>query len=353
MRKWKKEFLIALSFLLLLSACGVHTIETTPTPETTPTHTAEATPALEATPAPTAEPTPASSGWIRLGSDETPPPGAWVRFRPDEEGLYGQEYLISTVTWSFDEDTKTLTFSGEGSLPDGVLTEDYSYGLPMEVMRFPWDTVRDSVATVVLGEGIIRIPERAFEGFENLTTVKLPSTLKIIEPSAFAHCAFSEIDLPEGLEELEPEAFAFCGELLRCEIPASVYSLYRGLFRECRKLETVTLHEGLSAIGSECFAECDSLERIVIPASVEWMGSQNIKNGSTGIRTMVFLGPPPIPMLEPDVGYTIMDCIPNGMTIFYPEEVTERTILQDDDWSNYAGKYDGYTWITGLPEDMK
>ncbi|MBO5034160.1 MAG: leucine-rich repeat domain-containing protein, partial [Oscillospiraceae bacterium] len=297
-------------------------------------------------------PTPSPGVWVRLGPDETPPPGAWVRFGYDEEQGYGQEYMVSTVTWSFDEDTKTLTFSGEGSLPDGVLAEDSSYGLPMEVMRFSWDNLKDSATTVILEEGIIRIPERAFEGFVNLTAVKLPSTLKIIEFAAFASCAFSEIDLPDGLEEVGSHVFASCGELLHCEIPASVRSLSGNLFRECRKLETVTLHEGLFSIDGECFAECDSLKRIVIPASVSWLGDQNIQYGSTGLRTMVFLGSPPNPILEPDVGYTIMDCIPKGMTIYYPDYEVERGPIQDDDWSNYVGKYDGYTWIAGLPEDL-
>lgn len=90
----------------------------------------------------------------------------------------------------------------------------------------------------------------------------------------------------------------------------------------------------------------------MIPASVSWLGDQNIQYGTTGLRTMVFLGSPPNPILEPDVGYTIMDCIPKGMTIYYPDYEVERGPIQDDDWSNYVGKYDGYTWIAGLPEDL-
>lgn len=289
-------------------------------------------------------PTSSPGVWVRLGPDETPPPGAWVRFGYDEEQGYGQEYLISTVTWNFDEDTKTLTFSGEGSLPDGV-EEGYE-------LNFGWTSLADKVETIVLEEGITRIPKSAFYGFSKAMEIYLPSTLEIIEATAFSYCGFSEIDLPDGLEEIDSYAFAFCGELRHCEIPASVTSLSSNMFRECRKLETVTLHEGLFTIGSECFAECDSLKRIVIPASVSWLDDQNIQYGSTGLRTMVFLGSPPNHGLEANAGYTIMDCIPKGMTIYYPDYEVERGPLQDDDWPNYVGKYDGYTWIAGLPEDL-
>lgn len=302
-----------------------------------------------------ADPTPAPGSWVRLGPDETPPPGAWVKhyfeytYDEESEGYISEdvtEYMVSTVTWSFDEDTKTLTFSGEGSLPEGMEDEAYWYE-----RNFEWSSLVDQAEAIELAEGIIRIPKRAFYGFSKVTEVRLPSTLKIIEPTAFSHCGFSEIDLPEGLEELGSGAFSFCDELLHCEIPACMTQLLDS-FRGCSKLETLTLHEGLDTIGSECFDGCDSLKRIVIPASVSWLGDQNIQYGSTGLRTMVFLGPPPNPILEPDVGYTIMDCIPKGMTIYYPDYEVERGPIQDDDWSNYVGKYDGYAWVAGLPEDL-
>lgn len=309
------------------------------------------------TPAESPEKIPANQ-WVLLGPDETPPPGAWVRERYTEQydpktGGYTMEfvteYMVSTVTWTFDQATGVLTFTGEGSLPDGVSAEDPNHA--PRSLCFPWDDIRDSIATLVLEEGVTRIPMKAFADCGNLTQVELPSTLKIIEFYAFTRCAFSEIALPEGLEELGSGAFDYCGELLRCEIPAGVIRLY-GSFRGCEKLETVILHEGLTSIGSECFAGCYSLKRLVVPASVEWFGDQNIQYGSTGLDTFVFLGPPPVPMLEVDMGYTILDCIPRGSTIYYPEKVTERTHLQYDDWSNYAGAED-YRLIAGLPEDMK
>ena len=297
----KRIICSAFVLVLLLSACTTPGAEVIPTPEPTPTE--EATPTV------------------------MPEPAA--------------------VTWSFDEDTKTLTFSGEGSLPDGV--ED---PVAWNELHFEWEALADVAEALVFEEGIIRIPGSAFYGFSHVTEVRLPSTMQIIEPWAFSGCAFEEIDLPEGLEELGEGAFASCGNLLRCEIPASVLRLPNHLFWECRKLETVTLHEGLYSIGPECFGACDKLERLVVPASVSWLGNQNIPYSSTGIRAVVFLGPPPAPMLEPDVGYTIMDCLPQNLTIYYPESETEPGD-QGKYWSDYAEKYDGYTWIAGVPEDME
>ncbi len=52
----------------------------------------------------------------------------------------------------------------------------------------PWDELRTTLKKLAIGEGITRIGVRAFEGFENLEEVILPSSVRAISYHAFYDC---------------------------------------------------------------------------------------------------------------------------------------------------------------------
>lgn len=88
----------------------------------------------------------------------------------------------------------------------------------------------DGVKTIVIGEGITSILDEIFNGyawgyncyFENLTTVKLPSTLKSIGGSAFSYIkTLKTITLGNGLETIPGSCFS-CSAITSIKIPASV-----------------------------------------------------------------------------------------------------------------------------------
>ncbi len=56
----------------------------------------------------------------------------------------------------------------------------------------------------------------------SLTTVKFPSTLRIIGPSTFAYCnSLAEIELPDNLELIRHTAFAYATNLTKVKLPSS------------------------------------------------------------------------------------------------------------------------------------
>ena len=69
-----------------------------------------------------------------------------------------------------------------------------------------------SFTTAKIAEGIITIGNSAFASNLKLSSVTLPSSLQILESSAFYHCtALKTIDLPEGILEIFDSCFRKAG----------------------------------------------------------------------------------------------------------------------------------------------
>ena len=128
---------------------------------------------------------------------------------------------------------------------------------------------RDSLKNVILGEGITRIGNYAFEGMppneysgvnETPFRVQLPSTLESIGDYAFdRRKGLTEIDLPEGLTSVGSHAF-YCTGLTSLQIPAA-----------------------LTTIGNSAFAGCSDLQDIWYRGSAEqWSGMGDASSWSYG-----------------------------------------------------------------------
>ena len=87
--------------------------------------------------------------------------------------------------------------------------------------------------------------------------VKLPSTLKRIEYSAFENCKnLTKIQLPENLRYIGRRCFWRSG-LKNVEFPASLRTVAQTAFAKCESLRTVKFNEGLEVLGTdEYFDNC-------------------------------------------------------------------------------------------------
>ncbi len=92
--------------------------------------------------------------------------------------------------------------------------------------------------TVTIKEGTVGIASCLLSDQE-IISVKLPSTLKVIGDAAFIGNAFSKITLPEGLERIGSMAFAACNRITSVTIPESVTEIGPDAFRYCEKLAHV------------------------------------------------------------------------------------------------------------------
>ncbi|MGL4985579.1 MAG: leucine-rich repeat domain-containing protein, partial [Treponemataceae bacterium] len=91
---------------------------------------------------------------------------------------------------------------------------------------------KGNITTLILNEGLEIIKSGAFHGSQ-VTNITLPSTLKIIEGSAFRYSSLIEVSLNEGLESVGGEAFSH-QQIKKLVIPSTLKSMYGSSFVDNR-----------------------------------------------------------------------------------------------------------------------
>lgn len=132
----------------------------------------------------------------------------------------------------------------------------------------------EKTGTVELPEGVTKIEYEAFR-YCKISSVRFPSTLRLIRDNAFADCEnLKTIDFGCGLTHVGSSAswytFSESG-LERVNFPKQVKSIGRGAFYGSQ-LKEVTLNEGLETIEEDSFMMCLGLESISIPKTVSTIG---------------------------------------------------------------------------------
>jgi len=100
----------------------------------------------------------------------------------------------------------------------------------------------------------------------NLTTLKLPATLKTIGDKAFYRTNISGLDFPEGLETIGDNAFTQTG-ITKALLPQSVRTIGAYAFSECRSLKEVFLPDSVS-VGTYAFNNCGLLKTANLPKNM-------------------------------------------------------------------------------------
>ena len=144
---------------------------------------------------------------------------------------------------------------------------------------------------------------RAFSHCAALVSIEIPASVETIGQLAFESCESltnvsfetgSHLRAIEGGEagEFGKGVFYYCTSLMSIEIPASVESIGKTAFKECRSLTFVTFEKNSHLKSIEgggygnvtthyeygAFHDCVSLVSIEIPASVEIIGQAAFKN---------------------------------------------------------------------------
>ena len=142
---------------------------------------------------------------------------------------------------------------------------------------------KSNVTKVVLPEGLKTIETNAFFECTGLKEINIPESVEVIEAQVFSGCKMlKKVHLPKNLKRLDVEAFANSGiesvdlpehpeyvgartfsnsELHQVTIPAN-FPLKVAMFRECKKLETVTFEGKDIKVPGTCFQFCESLKNI-------------------------------------------------------------------------------------------
>lgn len=206
--------------------------------------------------------------------------------------LFAEGIEVNGIWYNFDQINKTATVTYRGEFPNSI--EEYT-----GYIAIPENVIYQEVTYTVT-----KIGEEAFSQCYGLTSVTIPSSVKIIDNLAFYLCPnLSSVTMEEGIEIIGGGAFKGC-KLRAITIPNSVLSIGEKAFYECTTLAKVTLGNSVTSIGQEAFAGCLPLDSIEIPASVTSIGDWAFQRcEALTTVTCHAMTPPTIQYGTFDIGY--------------------------------------------------
>lgn len=261
---------------------------------------------------------------------------------PNDENV---EYT-STVRWSFDSNTGTLTISGNGAMANlnkSTETENISEGAG----TYPWANLRDSITNIVIGDGVTSIGSKAFIAYTNVTSVSIGKDVSEIGVGALSQLsACTKFDVSSENSHFTTDAtgalfdysktklIAFpCGSSATTyEIPDTVETISYGAFSRAAHLKTITIpaDSSLSTIGYGAFAFTTALETVnVIPASVETIG--DIPFAQSGVKYIYCADEDTKDRIQNKVNGLLVDVLLPGETQAIEFEENGYTYRIDDD----------------------
>lgn len=225
------------------------------------------------------------------------------------------------ISWTL-SDVGVLKIVGNGDMPD--------YDMYMLGRKFtPWYEHNEEILKVEIGEGITSIGEQTFLYVNNITSISIPSTVKIIKDCCIgsdnygdrkiniyitdfeAWCnteisnrAFTgynntptsrrlyfnkkelkDIVVPNTITKIRRNTFCNTKSITSVDIPNSVTDIETSAFSRCVNLNTVMLPSGLTNIEDGLFYECSNLTSINIPNRVTSIGN-NTFYGCRGLTSI-------------------------------------------------------------------
>ncbi len=216
-------------------------------------------------------------------------------------GISAQDFVSKGFGFSVNEDEKTVTFTGirnpeakknaSLTIPATVVFEGKTY----KVTRIERNAVTSNadLKSLTVSAGVAEIEPFAFAGCNNLTSIKLPSSLKSIGEEAFSGTGISEITIPNGIETIGQEAFKNCSKLGTVNLPQDFEYVFKEIFRgfdyidikggkekvlltlaEKEEITDLVIEPGCTKIWDDEFAHCKNLVSVTIPNTVKHIGAR-------------------------------------------------------------------------------
>ena len=115
-----------------------------------------------------------------------------------------------TLQWSYNTDTKILTFTGIGGIPDNQLN------------KAPWDAYKKEIEQVVIPAGVTSIGDYNFHSCESLKEMHLPQSVTSIGQYTFVNCiSMHYFTMGDAVTVIGSHAFSCCYSLTTLAIPNS------------------------------------------------------------------------------------------------------------------------------------
>ena len=196
--------------------------------------------------------------------------------------IFAYDFKVDGIYYNVIEDGVEVTndamnhidYSGDIEIPSTVYWEGKSY--PVIQIGKDSFSFSDSLKSVRISEGIVKIDDYAFKLCESLNNIILPSSLEKIGKEAFGGCRnLKSIYIPEGVNSISTDCFIYCSILSNVTVSPQNMYYNDGDGGNCiiRK-DSHTLIIGttkskipdyIQIIGEFAFYGRDSLKAIVLP----------------------------------------------------------------------------------------
>ena len=144
----------------------------------------------------------------------------------------------------------------------------------------------NTVTSVYITDTVLSIGENAFYGCAGLTSVTIPDSVTSIGSSAFQYCTgLTSVTIPDSVTSIGNSAFQYCTRLTSVTIPDSVTSIGDSAFYNCTGLTSATIPNSVTSIGNYAFEDCTGLTSVTIPDSVTSIGERAFY-GCTGLTSV-------------------------------------------------------------------
>ncbi len=218
------------------------------------------------------------------------------------------------LQWTFDEETGTLTISGEGEMPN--TSSPYPDNVKKVIIESGITSISElafaysSIEEVTIPDTVKTISNRAFYYCENLKQITVPASVETIEYNAFVRCGKVFVDesnpnyhsddigclyqkgidgekllhvpstiegkfsVPQGVKEIDSCAFAYCTMLSEVILPDGLENVWDGAFQECDSLQKIELPNSVTTLGEGVFYSCDKLQTVVLSSNLTKIGEE-------------------------------------------------------------------------------
>lgn len=198
--------------------------------------------------------------------------------------------FILSITMILSFTTKTVNADGTGTqaspweigasgnesgvtayLDDGVLYINGSGQMKSQVVQsWPWYSVKDTITTAVIANGITNIGKSVLRECTNLSAVSIPDSVTEIDSTAFyGDTSLTSVVLSNALTEIGSGAFNGSG-LTSIVIPTTVTTMHSEAFKNCSSLSSVkVLSTTPPTIEDSTFTNADPLQIYVPQESVD------------------------------------------------------------------------------------
>ena len=255
----------------------------------------------------------------------------YAKFTGVVNGIFRDPSTIP-LTWDYDSDTKTLTFSGTEAIPSYSDSDDR-----------PWFNDFPEAEKIVIEDGVLGIGRNAFYSYKDLTSVTIPNSVTNIGKYAFEDCtSLTSITIPASVTNISTHVFKYCKNLATLTVD-SKNPVYDSRNNCNAIIETssntlvagcvgTTIPTGVTSIGDDAFYGCTGLMSISIPASVTSIGYYAFEECSSLTSVTVY-------SQDCTLGNGAFDGCNILETIYVPSDLVDHYKTA---WSDYAGIIVGF-----------